>query len=374
MSSQPDLSRFIQGWEKRVATQSPEERLLDVCDVAVRDPRAEYAAKRWIIDEMGSEWALQIARWFGGSPTFGDCLTTSDERFADITGFLTSVAWYARDCGHPAINVVGDADVDSAKSSAQQFALVFLMLQSSRFDFNCRKIENILGRHFQAVDVNNVGTVFDLFAKVSRGDRRFYSDAEIEAIFVETHSFKLRQLIVHALWLEPSPSEGRLLEELSHRLIRQDPTDAISYMRYAEGLRRNQDYITAVEILDEGLEKLDASETLVHQDFVRQRMMVVQELQAEDRFDRKVQNFDEELEKVVKRITEDMRAESQKMLFRSIELLGLFIALLGVLAGTVGMAFIGQLAWHERVLIMLSSSTMVVGFFFLLMYIIRKQK
>lgn len=272
------------------------------------------------------------------------------------------------------MSVINDSTIDEGKSPAEIFAFVFLRLQGARFDFDAKTIESILNKYYRAVSIDNVGTVFDVFAKISRGDRRLYSDSDVSQIFANTHVFKLRQLIVQALWLEPNPNSGRLLAELSLELIQQDPTDPISYMRYAEGLRRGQHYLEAVEILDDGLSRLDSREVLVNQDFVRQRMMVMQELQSEKRFEHKVADFEENLSDVVEKLTDEMREESQKMLFRSIELLGLFIALLGVIAGTVGMAFVGDLDWWERALVMLSSSTMVVGFFCLILFITRKQK
>ena len=126
--------------------------------------------------------------------------------------------------------------------------------------------------------------------------------------------------------------------------------DAHVFYRRASALRRLGRFDQALADIDRAIGMLDAGENLVHLDFVRERELIVSSRETRDY----VTGFGEQIQErlaaearqqieVASAALEKRIAQAQQVvsdgLLKLVEILGLFVALIGFVAGTGAAAF-----------------------------------
>ncbi|MDO5511997.1 hypothetical protein [Corynebacterium sp.] len=308
--------------------------------------RADHVAR------YGAEWATVCARQAG------------EQAWAlrENLDVLTDLAWEARSQGLGAPRVIGNEQLVATGNRHQDAALAILALQGSRFDFDHRRMHQILsiiGPDLLAE--GNLGEAFEQFARLAAGE--VVPTDDIRAVADAGAAVKVQHLVLHGLWLSPHATYGSLLVEIGRRLIRQNPTDANAWMRRADGHRRLHDYQAALDAIDTAIYHLPADRLTIHDDFARQRLFITNEWQMHDMITTLGQDQQNHLRTTVSAYGEKLRTEYQSMVFRVMEILALFTALIGLLAATVGTAVAGSLSMWERIAVMSGASLFLIFFF-----------
>lgn len=302
--------------------------------------------------DHGSQWALKVSRWAGDTGL-------SVVRDFDV---LTDLAWEARCQGLGAPVVISNEQLVGSGDPHRDAALAVLALQGSRFDFDHRKIHQILsiiGPHL--LEEGNIADAFELFARLAAGEQ--VPGEEIRVVAEATSIRKVQHLVLHGLWLSPHASYGSLMVDLGRRIIRQHPNDFNAWMRRADGHRRLHDYQAALDAIDTAIYHLPAELLSIHGDYARQRFFITNEWQMHDVIIRLGQDQQNQLRSTVTAYGDKLRSEYQSMLFRVMEILALFTALIGLLAATVGATVAGDLTMWERIGVISAASIFLIFFF-----------
>lgn len=69
-----------------------------------------------------------------------------------------------------------------------------------------------------------------------------------------------------------------------------------------------------------------------------------------------------------------MNQQVGENLFKIVEVVGVFVALIALLAGSVSSVAIGDLQWWQRLLLILTTGSMIIGFFLTLRAIVRPRR
>ena len=275
---------------------------------------------------------------------------------------LTDLAWVAREKRIGAPLVISSEDLLSSGNEFYDAAMAILALQGARFDFDHRRMVQII----QLINLNllaegQLGSAFELCAKLAAGDE--INESVIDAIASKSSNIKVLHLVLHGLFLSPHSRYGKQLVEIGTKIIRQSPTDANAWMRRADGHRRERDYAAALDAIDTGIYHLNSADLAIHSDFARHRTMITNEWQLHSMMVDIGEKQKENLSDSVSHYSENLRAESQAMLFRVMEILALFTALIGLLATTVATSVSGSMSIWERIVVIASSSVFLIFFF-----------
>lgn len=195
---------------------------------------------------------------------------------------------------------------------------------------------------------------------------------------------KLKHLMLHGLWLYPDTEYGEQILAFSEAILRyHSPNDYIAHYRRAEGYRRmaaieaaprsdvfsghtvrsrDDFYAEALHSVQMAIKNLPADATALHGEFVSYRMMIATERQVQNSIQGRV---DAELAHVgaeVERMSERIEAESRNSLLRSIEILSVFLAVIGVLSFNISLAGLEQIGTFERFGLILTAGVILGAF------------
>lgn len=270
--------------------------------------------------------------------------------------------------------------------------MLIVLLMSARFEYNHRLIERILGmpnifpvdgdRPFEA-ETQNLVAVFRMFSRLAKG--KVVPTEELANLVNELREPKLKSVLLQGLWLSPTGNYGDAMVQLGDELLAANPHDHVNRMRRAEGYARIKEYPKAIRDVDMALAELGPNENKLHAEYVRDRGFIVREYRQheqtsklreqtgevlEEEFAKQRAAFQKEIAEVrdrfdqrVQKYSVQLRGQTNDMLFRVMEIVSLFVTLVGLLAATVGVALAGELNFLERILILLSSSVFLIFFF-----------
>ena len=338
------------------------------------DAGARHLYSRYLMEVHGGTWVGEVIGWVR------EC--EPEEEF--LVGYLADLGWAGRSCSRSATPQIPKHMLVRREPKVVRFAYAYLALQAARFDFDYRLINRILGviDDDEAIEYSNFGEGFAMFAALAEG-----ADVDVDAIerlAKPGANVKLQHLVLHGMWLYPGDRYGEQLVQIGTRLIRSDARDANAWMRRAEGHRRLGEHREAVEALDTAISLLDENSREVHADFVRQRMMVTYEMGIMANIDEKVaaveaviaERGDAQVEKlhgIVDEHSNTLKRQFQDMMFRIMEVIALFVALIGVLAATIGTSLAAGLSLGGRIAILASASIFLV-FFFVMIHVLARPR
>ena len=322
-------------------------------------PDEFHARKKFrqdFLKQYGGRWASELASQVGEDPRID---------YADFVN-ISDIVWTAREASLPVQNQYSPSDLSKIGDPKEHWAVAIMLLQAARFDFNynaVRKIGLLLDKkdeHFGEF------TAFEMFAAMASPHFKV-EEEQIEEFLKTSRPDKIQHLLLHGMWLAPSGEYADSLVWLSNQVIHENPTDVVAHLRLAEGYRRKNSYGDAIRTLDRGIEINSPSETKMHDDFTRQRIVTTQEAQIWHTLRR----HQDSLEQQVIEYGEKLRNEQYVMLFRIVEILALFFAIVGIFATSISLASLGELSGSERVLIIGAGGVILVLFILLLHFILR---
>lgn len=317
------------------------------------------------------EWPDRLEEWCWQSHLSDDLLIP----------IINAVTWSARERGSSALLSMTVEHLHDSRIEPERLKIrSYIFLTSARYNFDFSLIHRGLS---YLPDPFRSSTEYlialSTFSRMGQGRR--YDLHTVERLQEETGSTKVLQLLLHALWFTNGQDEAHLMITIADRLLTQDRTDSVTLMRKATALRRLGKYGWATKVIDQAISTLNATETTIHQDYVRERELI--SVQAET--ERKIKDLSETMMRDMSSTIEDrveyFRSEMAKQgeasarqtsdaLFKVVEILGLFTALIAVIAATLGSAFTGDMSWWQRLAIVAAGTLFPIAFFALLRKIV----
>lgn len=315
------------------------------------------------------EWIAELTSWLAR-------LLPSEDRFLIAS---SDVTWALRQAHHPLLNALPLSTVfRSQETDHDAFKVqVCLLLQSARYDFNFELIERLLSAAgHQLTESSPYFKAMHQFSRMGNGrdiDRR-----NIVEITSNTDSEKILSLLLHGLWFTTGSDEADLMLDIADRLTAVNPYDPVTLMRRAAAFRRRGDYEDAVASINRAISLLPPNEYEMHSDFKLERVTISIQQDASERLSeaivKRVDDASATLETRIEAIISTTRNELSDSLFKVVEILGIFTAIIAVVATVVGTANADGTPWQARVLTIMAGGFMIIGFFALLRWIVRPRQ
>lgn len=268
---------------------------------------------------------------------------------------VADLAWEARAAGLPI------PQADTAGTGPGALVAAWFEGQRLRYDFRFEALDQRSRDWVRRFPGDALLLALAAFAAAGRHDPAV-GELVTRAIDSPNADEKSRHVALHALHfaVHDGPYAEQLLRLADDMLARNEANSNVYYRR-AGANRQLGDYDAALTDIDRAMALLPAGRNDVHQDYVRERELSLS-ARATTRL---VAKLTAQLEDTVEeRVAEAQRVVSDGLL-KIIEVLGLFIALVGFVAGT-GLAAIKAQSFGQLALAM---ALLVVGtatFFFLL--------
>lgn len=287
-----------------------------------------------------------------------------------------------------------------------------ILLQAARYDFNFHKIEKLL---FVAGEETTNSSLYYRamlqFSILGSGTTEFEENQhrqnldEIQDIANQTQSEKILSLLLHGLWFTAGSDESSLMLNIGERLLSINPRNSITHMRIAAAYRRKSNYGEAIRSINTALALHSPLDVETHGDLKLERVTIANQQDADlstlnannlsmivmrnefeqgletaqSRWNRKIDEFSEQATNDRRRLKQSQASFSSKLqaqmsdsLFKVVEMLGLFTALIALIASVVGANSVGgDIPWYARIAIIAVGGCITLGFFLLLRFIVR---
>jgi tetratricopeptide (TPR) repeat protein len=193
---------------------------------------------------------------------------------------------------------------------------------------------------------------------------------------------KSRHVCLAAMWFaDHVPDQPEIMLSLSNRMMTAGVLDSNVFYRRAYALRKLGRYEQALEEVDRAISLLDIGNNRVHQDYVRERELIIVTMQMQryaetlthEISEKVTAGADRRIEAAAAALQDKVEAAQQlvaESTLKVVEILGLFVTLVGFLVGS-GAVVLQASSFTERAL---SMGLVVIGslfFFFLLRVVIR---
>ena len=312
-------------------------------------------------------WLRTAVGWLGeGGATWQECASVCAE-----VGFQA----YLADKPDP-IAVEAFADLDP--SSAVYVATMHLHLIALRLAYRWEAIEQFFDDLGVSIpDLDPYSQAYHVFTLLA-GD---HPDALAELrrlLTVAGDDYRVNLSLVEGLRLGRTiPRQAELmLELLDHGPLAASPSPDPLY-RKAYALRRLGRFEQALRVADQCLQKIpprqvqDRIRILQERDLILGEQAIEQQAAAaRDAVRDQIQAAVATLEHHVGEQTAEIRRATTEGLFRIVEILGVFTALIAVVGGTVASTTAHDLAWWQRGVLALVAGAVAIGFFLLLRLIV----
>ncbi|MFZ2510703.1 MAG: hypothetical protein WAW85_06390 [Gordonia sp. (in: high G+C Gram-positive bacteria)] len=359
-----DLSRSDMERLARILRKHPDVRH------ASADVSAEWFVRRQPAEPSGgAKWDEYITEWL---------TSLRDGRDNDAFEIVFSaIVWRIRST-HPDVLValpLSQVLAEKETSSPDFDTNLSIVLQAARFDFNFERIEQILAAVGESV--TNSSLYYRAMLQYSRlGRGKHVTTEDIRSIAKDTQSEKILSLLLHGLWFTADREYAEEMLTIAKRLIVINKFNPVTYMRQASAFRRTGQYPEAIRAINLAIRLHPPNDREAHNDLKLERVTIAIQhdaklrLEAEirERLEREGARQRAKLNELTAR-TNDQLSDS---LFKVVEILGVFSAIIGVIATVVaGNATAREMEWWQRLLIVVAGGLSVLAFFWLLRVIVR---
>lgn len=340
-----------------------------------------YLAERLRDPEFG-EAAWSLAKWEvaerckdGTSAWIGltrEWLAAGEASWHRSAQFCADVAWSARAARNSALLHLSRRDIPGTFHAPADVGLLHLFLQSQRYDYRFRSIcEVIAGLAVPVEDLDPFSRAIYAFALLGQNADVGLVEFEEVRRLGSDHE-KVAHALLHGLWFASHlPDQATRILELINSTPALRDNDATVALRKAYALRKLRRYDEASQSIDLGMLCLSPDAVDVHQDFVRERAMILVVREIEESYGRERQVLSDDAERHLRRaqsfVDEKVANIEDKVsdsLFKVVEILGLFTAVIALLVAGAASVTIGNLEWWQRALLMLTAGAVVMVFFF----------
>ncbi|MEU8077965.1 hypothetical protein AB0B31_21210 [Catellatospora citrea] len=294
-----------------------------------------------LVEHLAPRVATASLDWIG---VLSAATARHELTMAEVRTAATDLAWLAREHGQ---RFPGGTDWDALHGGAylDRLVLAYVHGQRLRFDF---KFESLQSRsHHWLAEFGGDALILGLAAFGALGSRSGRGlDLYREAIASPDADSKTRHVCMHGLWFaDHLPDQAELMLELSNQLMATGALDANVFFRRASALRKLGRFEQALDEVDRAIAMLGPGHNAVHQDYVRERELIV--------LTRQLHGYAQELtrevgataaEQAERRVREASAALTEKVesaqrvvtegTLKVVEILGLFVTLAGFVVGS----------------------------------------
>ncbi|MFC0315317.1 hypothetical protein ACFQNE_09575 [Gordonia phosphorivorans] len=345
--------------------------------------------------DVSAAWFLQriptdATQWYPLLSTWLTALRDPADRHDAFEIVSSAITWRLRSERPACLNALGLGRViTELEHGSDEFDTdLSILLQAARYDFNFERIEQILNAVSEGT--TNSSLYYRAMLQYSRlGRGKEVSLADVSAIADATESEKILSLLLHGLWFTAGAEWSSEMLKLCDRLIAINPHNAITYMRKAAAHRRKGDFSLAIAAINKAIAMHSPLDRETHADLKLERVTIATQQDEALRLSRVVEQSSNRLNgEIESRVTaadtrlttrfttlaDQTDAQISDSLFKVVEILGIFTAIIGVVATTIGSQFGNSLSFWERAAILVLGGVVVIGFFFLLRFIVRPHR
>jgi tetratricopeptide (TPR) repeat protein len=297
-------------------------------------------------------------------------------KISGVRSLCADLSWHAREKGYPYPHEL--PGFQSSTGADPQIVGVYIEAYRLRFDFHFDE----LGRHcidwLQEYPDDALIQSFAAFSALGKHEPQGMNlyRAAIDSANADRRS---RHTCLAAMWFAYHiPEQAQEILDLSSVMMAKGETDANVFYRRAAALRKLGRFDQAIEDVDRAISMLGVGANLVHQDYVRERELIVSSMEirtylsslSDEIRGRLSTEARQQIEaasiQLADRVDTAQRVVSDGLL-KIVEILGLFVALIGFVAGS-GAIVIKSQDLGQRII---SMSLVVAGslaFFILLRF------
>lgn len=296
---------------------------------------------------------------------------------------VSDVCWRLRTVGRHISSEVAIQDLSRIPAGTHHSLVAYFMFcQSARFNFDFK----LISRALAILPSSTKGLMPSYFRAlacfVRFGQGNYAGTPEIAALANAENDPKVLHILGHALWFSPNQADAELLLTITEKLVGLDETDFVAWYRKATALRRLDRFDDALEALTAGIGSCPKAESSVGEDLIREHQMIVLQadivgrvrqtrLEAADALELTVNRAQEEMRAAMERELHEIGSATSDALFKVVEILGLFTAIIAVIAtGFVG-GMTGTQVWWQRLVIVMAGAIGSLVFFVLLRIVVR---
>lgn len=285
--------------------------------MADADPSGHHLAEaiRAVSTPVAADWAARLASGLGAADVH------------ELRSRCADVAWIARDAREPIPDL----------PATPTLAAVYYVAQRLRFDFNFARLRTLLRRPDVRVHDDALLAALSAFAEFGLRNPEVGRQRLALATGSADADVKSDHVALHALWFASHDRDMAELLALSERMLHRYGEDANLRFRRASALRRLHRFDEAVVEIDDAIDLLGASDPLIHQDFVRERELIVASQITSSVALAAVNDVKEAKQQIDRRLERAERLVGES-LFRTVEILGVFLALTTFVFGTASAA------------------------------------
>jgi tetratricopeptide (TPR) repeat protein len=317
---------------------------------------------RWLVGEDGYPWISELAR------------VAKSERLtpAELRDATSELSWMSREAGEPIPG--NDLAVASEDVDKETFALTLAYVrgQRLRYDFRFREILHCVEDWRREHD----DALFCALAAFAACGLRLPDGLTLykKSIQCDDADKVSRHVSLTAIWMaQHVPEQAILLLELADEMITHGEADAVLYFRRARAYARLRDYERALDDIYRAMDLVGPDQNLVHADYVRDWQLIVTRIDLEEWAKKLTDEIMENIqEEAAARLQEIEKTLSDGQL-RMVEILGLFMALVGFLVAG-GTTFALVQTWAQAITTVVLIGAGFIGFFVMLRWVIHYKR
>jgi tetratricopeptide (TPR) repeat protein len=357
----PDLASFVA--ERKDAPESREHVLR----------LARYDVMREI--ERDEDWIGTATAWLVK-------LNASWSESADYCNKLCRRSRDQRNTPRPYLKSDEIQHADPADVTAR--ARLHLFLTALRYEFRCRAIEHFVEsmvRPPSALDPY----VHAVYAFALLAQNKPEGVEEMNAVLARGDSDDAS--VLHALqeglrFAEEVPGQAEMMLTLWRRPPFTDRRDSTVLLREAFALRKLGRYDEALTTIDRSLMLLQPNEVDRYANRMSERWRILEQRDLAQRIEREYAKAHEdaraEVEETSRRLlaqieeeVSGVRRQVADSLFRVVEIIGIFTAVIALVIGGAAAGNSDQIEWWQRAVLIAVSGVVAIGFFVLLRFVVR---
>jgi tetratricopeptide (TPR) repeat protein len=332
-------------------------------------------ARRDVLRQAGpdQDWTGSAVRWLV------DMAATWSES-AEFCGKLGRRAREQRNAARPYL--AADRILSGDLTTVAGRAWLHLYVSSLRYEFRTAALEHAI--ESMPVPVARLDPyVHSVYAFALLAQNKPEAVRELEAVLgrADDDPSVLHALVDGLRFAERIPNQLEMLLDLLRRPTFSERRDTTILFREAFALRRLGRYDEALAAIDRSLALLSPNDVDRYQQRMGERYRIIDERHLTRVLERETARIKDEARTEMVRTSQGVldqlegevaavRHQASESLFKIVEILGIFTAIIALAAASVASVTIGNLAWWHRAVLIVVGGAVSIGFFLTLRYVV----
>jgi tetratricopeptide (TPR) repeat protein len=319
------------------------------------------------------DWTGMAVRWLVD-------LQASWEESAEFCAKLGRRAREQRNAARPYLSA--DRILTGEVGSVAGRAWLHLYLSSLRYEFRTAALEHAI--ESMPIPVARLDPyVHSLYAFALLAQNKPEAGAQVDAVLARADDDRsvLHALIDGLRFAERVPNHLEVMLDLLRRPTFSDRRDTTILFREAFALRRLGRYDEALAAIDRSLALLSPNDVDRYQQRMAERYRIIDERHLTRLLEQETRRIKDEarseMEQTSQAVLDQLegevaavRTQAAESLFKIVEILGIFTAIIALVVASVASATIGDLVWWHRAVLIVVGGIVAIGFFVTLRYVV----